>query len=381
MPAADSSIQESAPTVTRGNGTLLAMSGGGQQNIAYIRFDLSSFASVAPGATLTLYNTTASMTWSSSQIEVYGLLNTAGNTPQNWDESSLSYGTAGLEIPRDNNVGTQDLDTSRAVFLGNLPPLLSTAVSVPISFASTNLDAFVAGRLADNGLVTLLIVNRNNSGRNLIFQSKETGNETTYTGPSLAVTGSGAPQNDWGSSVLNSKFVLGIGNPDTTIATGRSINDGAWHSVAATRDSTTGLVKLYVDGVLNAFGIAPKGPRTAPNDLRIGASHTAVPIVLKGEIDDLRLYDRVLTDLQIAFLAGRTTRIGDIRTDGSNAVISGEGGPPGGTYYVLSSTNIALPVGQWTREATNQFDDGGHGVFTNVMNPDSASKFFLLQLP
>jgi autotransporter-associated beta strand protein len=111
---------------------------------------------------------------------------------------------------------------------------------------------------------------------------------------------------DWGCSVLNSKFALGIGNPDTTISTKVSINDGNWHHVAATRDSDTGMVKLYVDGVLNAFAAAPQGPRTAPNELRIGATHSTTPVFFFGSMDDLKLYDRALNPSEIAALVRLT---------------------------------------------------------------------------
>lgn len=202
-----------------------------------------------------------------------------------------------------------------------------------------------------------------------------------YSGAGLLdgeVFGSAA---DWGSSILNSKFAVGIGNPDTTISSSVSVTDGAWHHLAATRDSATGLVKLYVDGKLNTLGLAPTGPRSAPNDLRIGATHANVPGRFAGNMDDLRIYDHVLADAEVAVLAGRAARIASIKADGSNVVVSGRNGSPGGTYYVLSSTNITLPLAQWTREATNQFDDAGSCTYTNAMNPDQASKFFLLQLP
>jgi hypothetical protein len=212
---------------------------------------------------------------------------------------------------------------------------------------------------------------------------------TTNTGPGSVwyngmglvdgeVTGCAA---DWGSSVLNSKFALGIGCPDTTISTGIPINDGAWHHLAASRDSGSGLIELYVDGVLNAIGIAPTGPRTAPNDLRIGATHAAAPVILNGNIDDLRIYDRVLSGSEITMMAGRSARLAGIRADGTNVVLSGESGPPGGTYYVLGSTNLALPLAQWTREATNQFDDAGNCTFTNAFDFSSSAQFFRLQLP
>jgi hypothetical protein len=62
-------------------------------------------------------------------------------------------------------------------------------------------------------------------------------------------------------------------------------------------------------------------------------------------------------------------------------VISGSGGTTNGTYYVLVSTNIALPPNQWTPVSTNQFDGSGNFIFTNAMDPNNPQMFYLLQLP
>jgi hypothetical protein len=65
----------------------------------------------------------------------------------------------------------------------------------------------------------------------------------------------------------------------------------------------------------------------------------------------------------------------------SNSVISGTGGVTNGTYYVLASTNIALPLNQWTPIATNQFDASGDFIFTNPMSTNVLQRFFRLQIP
>jgi polygalacturonase len=62
-------------------------------------------------------------------------------------------------------------------------------------------------------------------------------------------------------------------------------------------------------------------------------------------------------------------------------VMSGAGGAASGTYYVLASTNLALPLDQWTPVATNQFDAGGNFVFTNSAPANAPQQFFLLRLP
>jgi uncharacterized repeat protein (TIGR03806 family) len=116
------------------------------------------------------------------------------------------------------------------------------------------------------------------------------------------VNGGGA---DWGTAIVNGKFVLGVGSTggDTTLASSGNINDGTWHHVAATRDNTSGAMTVYVDGVLRGSGTGPTGSRTFPLSLRIGSLQTANNF-LNGTLDDVRLYDRVLTAAEIAALNG-----------------------------------------------------------------------------
>ena len=62
-------------------------------------------------------------------------------------------------------------------------------------------------------------------------------------------------------------------------------------------------------------------------------------------------------------------------------ILSGSGGVTNGAYQVLASTNIALPLNQWTPIATNQFDSSGNFIFTNAVPTNAPQRFFLLQEP
>ncbi len=62
-------------------------------------------------------------------------------------------------------------------------------------------------------------------------------------------------------------------------------------------------------------------------------------------------------------------------------VLSGAGGVKNGTYHVLASTNVALPLKQWTPIATNQFNSSGNFIFTNAVQTNVPQRFFLLQIP
>ncbi|MEI7533514.1 MAG: glycosyl hydrolase family 28-related protein [Verrucomicrobiae bacterium] len=64
---------------------------------------------------------------------------------------------------------------------------------------------------------------------------------------------------------------------------------------------------------------------------------------------------------------------------GTNLVLSGTNGAAGIQYYVLSSTNVTLPCGNWTVIATNTFGPGGAFAFTNAVNPADPARFCLIR--
>jgi autotransporter-associated beta strand protein len=72
---------------------------------------------------------------------------------------------------------------------------------------------------------------------------------------------------------------------------------------------------------------------------------------------------------------------GNVKLSGGSLALSGSGGPANGIYYVLTSTNIATPLTNWTRLLTNQFDAGGNFNFTNAPDASLTHSFYLLQIP
>jgi hypothetical protein len=71
----------------------------------------------------------------------------------------------------------------------------------------------------------------------------------------------------------------------------------------------------------------------------------------------------------------------DIVFNGANLVFSGSGGVTGDNYLVLTTTNLSLPLADWTRLVTNQFEAGGGFRFTNRPAANSPQQFYMLQLP
>jgi outer membrane autotransporter protein len=81
-------------------------------------------------------------------------------------------------------------------------------------------------------------------------------------------------------------------------------------------------------------------------------------------------------------VAGRNPpTIGNFGVSAGSLVLNGTSGMTNGTYYVLTSTNLATRLGNWTRLLTNQFDAVGGFYFTNAMNPNSPQCYYLLQVP
>jgi len=48
-------------------------------------------------------------------------------------------------------------------------------------------------------------------------------------------------------------------------------------------------------------------------------------------------------------------------------ILSGKNGPPGMQYRILTSTDVSLPVADWTPVVTNVFGADGSYCFTNTL--------------
>jgi hypothetical protein len=65
---------------------------------------------------------------------------------------------------------------------------------------------------------------------------------------------------------------------------------------------------------------------------------------------------------------------------GASFIASGLGGVTNGPYTLLSSTNLAMPLTNWTAAVTNSFDGNGRFNLTNSMNPAVRQQFYALQI-
>ena len=91
-----------------------------------------------------------------------------------------------------------------------------------------------------------------------------------------------------------------------------NVNDGGWHHVAVTVQANATI--SYPEAILWLNGIDDTRPGTDPDafnltadqDVRIGSRPASNDRFFMGMIDDVRIYNRALSDAEVAGLAGRT---------------------------------------------------------------------------
>lgn len=111
-------------------------------------------------------------------------------------------------------------------------------------------------------------------------------------------------------------------------------------------------------------------------------SFSAITLPTLG--DNLVWTNRLATDGTIAVFSTAPATppvFNSVVAAGNNLVMSGTNGPANSSYYVLSTTNVTLPVASWPRIATNTFNGSGNFAFTNAITPGNPQQFYRLQLP
>ena len=118
--------------------------------------------------------------------------------------------------------------------------------------------------------------------------------------------------NDIGISLNGSKLAFGVGDPDTTLLSTTSINDGSWHHIAVQRDNLTGKLRLFIDGLLEAEASGPIGARDTGASLTLGSLTSGLGTV-DACIDDLRIFNSLLDATSLTALYNNA---GDYDGDG-----------------------------------------------------------------
>ena len=159
----------------------------------YLRFDLSSIpaGSTFDSATLVLTQVPGASRNDdivNARIAVYGLNNSAGNTPQNWDEATFEPSLKGTEDVT-TLAGVTDLDDNVA---GITETIGGVAGARTITLTGAPLASFLQTRFGDGSLTTFILSNDDATDRGFGLGTKE--NADLLTHPRLTIEYSLIPE-------------------------------------------------------------------------------------------------------------------------------------------------------------------------------------------
>ena len=202
-----------------------------------------------------------------------------------------------------------------------------------------------------------------------------------YNGAGLLDGDTPSNSNDFGTALVGGKFGFGVGNPDTTILSTTSVNDGAWHHCVATRLEASGKLSIYVDGNLQSTGTATKNTLNAPASLRLGAIASGNGFFV-GSLDDIRVFDRTLTATDVAALysssmtAPSTAPTGLTAVGGNGKVrLTWSDAPLATSYNIKRSLVNGGPYTMVTNVVTTTFVNSGlpnNRTYSYVVSPVNA---------
>ncbi len=130
------------------------------------------------------------------------------------------------------------------------------------------------------------------------IRTTQTGDDIGWRAPGVTGVEEAGGSDDifWGWLDASGRIGISVGN-DYATKSAIAINDGSYHHVVLTRDSTTGDYKIYIDGALDASGTSIAGI--------IGNSFSSIgriedtggtPEYFQGELDELLVFNSVLSD-------------------------------------------------------------------------------------
>ncbi len=171
-------------------------------------------------------------------------------------------------------------------------------------------------------------------------KTTQTGSNTHSQAPALTGVDQLGSSGDINWGTLNAAGQIGIFVGDTGgVYSTAPINDGQWHNITMTRNATTGVVQLYVDGVLNGSGSFDVGYKAAQFYLigaltvRNSTGNVVGANYFNGQLDDVQIYDRVLS-------AGEISAMG--QAPSAPAGLNASTVPDTGSMLQLSWTNTTV---------------------------------------
>lgn len=151
-------------------------------------------------------------------------------------------------------------------------------------------------------------------------------------------------------------------------------------NIVVTNLNASGLTTISIDAIANVTTttVFPLISYTSFSGSAVNFSVGSLPANFAGTLTNNATAKRL--DLVVTH-ASANPMIGGINFSGTNLILSGTNGVPTWTYYLLASTNVSLPLSNWSAVQTGFFDGSGNFVLTNGTDPALSRQFYILQMP
>ena len=310
-----------------------------------------------------------------------GTLQYQTNFAGNGSGDLTSIGTAGLTFL--SGTGTIDVNGNTITYGGSIgnygPGSLIIKSTVP------NGSLTLQGANTYSGATT--VTNLTLAVNNVTGSATGQGNVTVQTNGVLTGTGIIA-----GAVTLNNGAQLIPGVPLGTLTLGNNLTLSAGSkTLLRVQHSPLTNSAVSLAGTLTAGGTLTI-TNTGGSALAAGDSFTLLPAGgYAGNFSSITLpalaaglswnTNLLLTAGVISVSPPPPPVIAGLTISGGQLILSGTAGVTNGTCYVMTTTNLATPLTNWTRLATNQFDSNGNFNFTNALSGGLSQSFYLLQEP
>ncbi len=340
-----------------------------------------------------------------------GFSGTINFTTGNWlrEVNTTAFGSAAAVWNFGVNGGINNKNGGATVSFGALfggpATALAGASTAPANqttyvVGGVNTNSVFNGTISDGASPTALVVN-GPAALTLTGNNTFSGN-TTVNGGALIInspvgsgTGSGTVTVNPGATLGGNGIIGGQvsltagatlapgsnGFGTLTITNDLGLNNGSTldFQVGAGGSQVAVAGDLTLAGTLNLSATAGFGPGTYPLFTYGGALSVGALVIGTAPVGyNYTIDSSVVGKVNIIVTA---PRFGPVQSTPGSLVLTGSGGAPGSSYYLLTTTNLATPLLNWTPLLTNQFDASGNFTVTNVFQPRNRQQFYRLEVP
>jgi MSHA biogenesis protein MshQ len=167
----------------------------------------------------------------------------------------------------------------------------------PFSLTFDGVDDYVA--LKDN----LAPVLGGTASLSCWIKTTQTGANNSFDAPGVTGVEQGGGSDDifWGFIDAGGNIGLRPGS-GRTVKSAAPINDNQWHHIVMTRDETSGHIQIFVDGKLAKADDGMQTGKKSTAFAALGRITNSSKPYFKGQLDDVRIWDRVLSPAEVTAL-------------------------------------------------------------------------------